>query len=193
MDPAALVGSLTSLVPGAQYRVAASVDDPTLYVPAEFIVPTLRAVRDTPEWGFTLLAELTAADYYPREPRFEVVYHLVSLGTPDFPRPGQNAGPARLRLKVAVAGPDPRVPTAIPVFACANWLEREVWDLFGIVFEGHPELHRLLTPDDWEGHPLRKDYPVQVRVPVNTQSALQLTTEEFVANIERRRAVSRER
>ena len=190
MDPATLVGSLQTLVPGAQYRAVASVDDPTLYVAAEFIVPTLRALRDTPEWGFTLLAELTAADYYPREPRFEVVYHLVSLGTRDFPRPGQNAGPARLRLKVPLPGTDPRVATAIPVFECANWLEREVWDLFGIVFEGHPELTRLLTPDDWEGHPLRKDYPVQVKVPVASQSALQLTREEFVANIERQRTLS---
>jgi NADH-quinone oxidoreductase subunit C len=188
MDPAVLVGSLRSLVPGAQYRAATSVDVPTLYVPADFIVPTLRALRDAPEWSFTALSELTAADYYPREPRFEVVYHLVSLGTRDFPRPGENAPPARLRLKVPVAGSDPRVPTAIPVFACADWLEREVWDLFGIVFEGHPGLSRLLTPDDWEGHPLRKDYPVQVRVPVDAQSALQLSRDEFVANIERHRS-----
>lgn len=193
MDPTVLVGSLQALVPGAQYRAAASVDMPTLYVPGEFIVPTLQALRDHPEWSFALLAELTAVDYLPREPRFEVVYHLVSLGARNFPRPGENAGPGRLRLKVAVPGSDPRVPTATGVFACADWLEREVWDLFGIVFDGHPGLTRLLTPDDWEGHPLRKDYPVQVKVPVAAESALQLSRDEFVANVERRRALPEEK
>jgi NADH:ubiquinone oxidoreductase subunit C len=88
-----------------------------------------------------------------------------------------------MRVKV-ILGEGQEVPTISTVWPSANWQEREVWDLFGVVFTGHPQLERLLTPDDWEGHPLRKDYPVQVKVPVRTYEALQLTQEEFRANVE---------
>jgi NADH-quinone oxidoreductase subunit C len=191
MDATTLSSILQSRVAGPSFEISPSVDFPSLFVPREFIVPTLRALRDDPELGFSLLSDLTAADYFPREPRYQVVYHLVRLGVRDFPRPGENAPPARVRLKVPVPGERPWVPTACEVFACANWLEREVWDLFGIVFDGHTDLRRILLPDDWEGHPLRKDYPVQVKLPVKTDLPLQVTEEEFVENIQRQRVFRR--
>ena len=97
----------------------------------------------------------------------------------------------RLYHDVRLSGDDPHVPTLSEVYASANWAEREVFDLFGVVFEHHPDLRRILLPDEWEGHPLRKDYPVQVKVPVRTHDALQLSEAEFVENIQRTRTISR--
>jgi NADH-quinone oxidoreductase subunit C len=88
-------------------------------------------------------------DRFPLEPRFEVNYHLVSLEMQ-----------ARLRLKVRLPGNEPVVTSVTPVWPTANWHERETFDLFGIRFDGHPDLRRILMPDEWEGYPLRKDYPV---------------------------------
>lgn len=197
MNATSIVDTLRGILPGVMVEAGAATDQPTVYVRREQLASIAEVLRDHPALQFRFLADVTAVDWHPREPRFEVVYHMVSLGPfgprATVPQAAALPGPGRLRVKVAVPGADPHVPTVSGIWPSADWPEREVWDLFGIVFEGHPELHRLLTPDDWEGHPLRKDYPVQVRVPVNTQSALQLTTEEFVANIERRRAVSRER
>lgn len=122
--------------------------DATLVVARERVVDALRAVRDEP-WRFEVLVDLTAWDRYPAEPRFEVVYHLLSLKRRE-----------RLRIKTRIPGHDPTVPSAVSVFAGANWFEREVWDLFGIRFAGHPNLTRILMPDDWEGHPLRRDFPL---------------------------------
>jgi NADH-quinone oxidoreductase subunit C len=98
---------------------------------------------------FVRLSTVTAVDRYPAEPRFEVVYHLHSI------EPCQ-----RLRLKCRVRGEDPVIESVTSVWRSANWYEREVFDLFGIQFVNHPDLRRILLPDDWEGHPLRKDYPV---------------------------------
>ncbi len=95
------------------------------------------------------LSSLTAVDRYPAEPRFEVVYHLHSLKRND-----------RVRLKCRVRGEDPLIESVTSVWRAANWHEREVFDLFGIRFLGHPDLRRILMPDEWEGHPLRKDYPI---------------------------------
>ena len=153
-------------------------DFPTIYVPASHLVATCQALRDTPALRFNVLTEITAADYLPREPRFEVVYHLLSI-------PNRT----RLRVKVRVASSeiDGVVPTVQSVWPGAGWPEREVWDMFGIVFSGHGDLRRLLTPDDWEGHPARKDYPVQIQKAAQTYSPLEITEEEFRANLERDR------
>jgi len=110
---------------------------------AEFLV-------NDPGMRFAFLSDITAVDKFPIEPRFELNYHLLSLERR-----------ARLRLKVRLAGQDPVVPSMVPVWPAANWHEREAYDLMGIRFEGHPDLRRILMPDDWEGYPLRKDYPVE--------------------------------
>ena len=124
----------------------------TLLVPRERLLEALAQARDA---GFAVLTDLTAIDRLPMEPRFEVVYLVTNYATP-----------ARLRFKVRVRTEDPIVPSAIPVYPGANWLEREVFDMFGIRFGGHPDLKRILMPDDWEGHPLRKDFPL-VEEPVH--------------------------
>jgi len=98
---------------------------------------------------FVRLSTVTAVDRFPAEPRFEVVYHLHSIERNE-----------RLRLKCRVPGSDPTIASVTSVWRSANWYEREVFDLFGIRFLNHPDLTRILMPDDWEGHPLRKDYPV---------------------------------
>jgi len=182
VNAAAIIQILQRAVPGVAYEVASSSDQPSIHVPREAIVQTSLALRDMPELQFSFLAELTAVDYLPSEPRFEVVYQLACLGAPGFPT-DQPSTPKRLRLKVRVPGADARIPTVTGVWPAANWLEREVWDLVGIVFDGHPDLRRLLMPEDWQGHPLRKDYPVQIELAARSTEALQLTPEQFAANI----------
>ena len=122
----------------------------TIYIrPANFL-RACEFLRDEPGLKFNFLADVTALDLYPQEPRFEIVYHLLSIETAQ-----------RLRLKLRVRGENPRFITAIPVWPAANAFEREVFDLFGIIFDGHPFLRRMLLPEEWEGHPLRKDYPTE--------------------------------
>jgi NADH-quinone oxidoreductase subunit C len=181
MDSSALVASVKDAIPGVQLEEASSVDrHATIYVPRDDVAVVARALATRTELSFNFLAELTAADHWPREPRFEVVYVLVSI-----------AHRHRLRMKVRLSGDDAHLPTVSGVWPAANWLEREVWDLFGLVFDGHPDPRRLLMPEDWEGSPLRKDYPVQIRMTPRSSEALQLTTEEFRANIAKDR-LSRE-
>ncbi len=182
-----IVAVLNRILPDVQYETPDAADQPVLIVPREALIATVRALRDTPELNFSFLAELTAVDWWPTEPRFEVVYHFANVGVADFPTKGMNGTPKRLRVKVRVPGADAKAPTLTDLFPNANWYEREVYDLFGIVFEGHPDLRRILMPDDWEGHPARKDYPVQVKVPVKFKEPLQVTEEEFVANLEAQR------
>ena len=173
MDANGLIESLTPLVPGAAFEACPSVDFATVYVSAENLVATCLALRDS--LGFEVLVEVTAADYLPRVPRYEVVYHFLSV-----------AHRRRLRLKVRVTA-DGTVPTVQEVYPGAGWLEREVWDMFGIVFDGHPDLRRLLMPEDWEGHPQRKDYPVQIHKTAQTYAPLELSEQQFRANLERDR------
>jgi len=173
MDAQAIIDSLSPLVPGASFEAASSVDFAAVYVPAEHVVAACQALRDS--LNFEVLVEITCADYLPRAPRYEVVYHLLSVSKR-----------LRLRLKVRVTA-DGSVPTVQGVYPGAGWLEREVWDMFGIVFDGHPDLRRLLMPEDWEGHPQRKDYPVQIQKAAQTYAPLEVSQEQFQANLERDR------
>jgi len=122
----------------------------TIVVPRELLRATAARCREDAALQFNLLTDATCVDRYPVEPRFEMNYHLVSIPRSD-----------KLRLRVRLSGSDPSVDSLIPVWPGANWLEREVFDLFGVRFNGHTDLRRILLPDDWEGHPLRRDYPVE--------------------------------
>jgi NADH-quinone oxidoreductase subunit C len=124
-----------------------------VFVEAKRIVDVLTFLRDQHE--FSLLSGQTAVDYWPEEkPRFHVIYQLTSLT--------QNLS---IQLRVPLNGSDPRMPTSTGVFQSCNWREREIRDMFGIEFDGHPDPRRILMPTDWEGHPLRRDYPLGYEEP----------------------------
>ncbi|MGH9773349.1 MAG: NADH-quinone oxidoreductase subunit C [Candidatus Acidiferrales bacterium] len=122
----------------------------TVVVPRERLLSTTEFLASDSELRFTYLSDITAVDRFPNEPRFELNYHLLSLERRE-----------RIRLKVRLPGTNPSVASVTSVWPGANWHECEAYDLMGVRFEGHPNLTRLLMPDDWEGHPLRKDYPVE--------------------------------
>lgn len=122
----------------------------TIVLPRKILRAVAQRCHDDAELQFNLLSDATCVDRFPHEPRLELNYHLVSIPRKD-----------RLRLQVRLGGGDPVVDSLCPVWPGANWLEREIFDLFGIRFEGHPDLRRILLPDDWEGYPLRKDFPVE--------------------------------
>ena len=181
MDASTLIASLQDAVPGAQFEAASSLDlQTTIYAPREAMPEIARALRDRPELAFSFLAEITAVDFWPTEPRFELVYILVSI-----------AHRHRIRVKVRLRADEARVATMTGVWPAANWLEREVWDLFGIEFDGHPDPRRLLMPEDWDGFPLRKDYPVQIRKTPEYAEPLQVTADEFRQSVERDRLTRR--
>jgi NADH-quinone oxidoreductase subunit C len=124
-----------------------------VFVDAAQIVDALTFLRD--QQGFELLSAQTAVDYWPQEsPRFHIIYQLTSV-----------ANNLSLMVRVPVDGSQPEVPTVSGVYAAANWREREIWDMFGVRFAGHPDPRRILMPPDWEGHPLRKDYPLGYEEP----------------------------
>ncbi len=129
--------------------------DATAEVAAASILEIATFVRDDPALAFDLLVDITAVDYLGSVPRFEVVYHLYSLSRNQ-----------RLRLKARVPEESPRLASVTPVWRGANWLERETYDMYGIVFEGHPDLRRIYLYPEFEGHPLRKDYPKEKRQPL---------------------------
>ena len=122
----------------------------SVYIDRAFIRDAAATLRDDPEVRFDFLSDLTCVDWYPNEPRFEVIYHLLSMKLKE-----------RVRLKVRLAGDDASIESLTSVWPGANFFEREVWDLFGVKFLGHPNLSRIMMPENWEGHPLRKDYPVE--------------------------------
>jgi NADH-quinone oxidoreductase subunit C len=135
--------------------------DEVLIVHASHIVEVLRTLRDHPETSLDFLTDLTCVDWLglSYEPRFEIVYQLRSMKTGE-----------RLRVKAPLAEPQdgshPVIDTICPLWACANWCEREVWDLYGIKFAGHPDLRRILMYEEFKGHPMRKDYPKEKRQPL---------------------------
>ncbi|HXX21079.1 MAG TPA: NADH-quinone oxidoreductase subunit C [Candidatus Acidoferrum sp.] len=122
----------------------------TVVVPPQHLLRTAEYLATAPSLRFSFLSDLSAVDRFPIEPRFELNYHLLSLDRKE-----------RLRLRVRLPGAEPFVPSVTSIWPTANWHERETFDLFGIRFQGHPDLTRILMPDEWEGHPLRKDYPVE--------------------------------
>ncbi|MEP6714800.1 MAG: NADH-quinone oxidoreductase subunit C [Terriglobia bacterium] len=139
----AVAAAFSGLATGGKFELA----ELTVEVAPENIVAAMTLARH--ELKFERLSTVTVVDRYPTEPRFEIVYHLHSISRKE-----------RLRLKARVSGENPEIDSAVPVYRAADWYEREAYDLFGVRFLNHPDLRRIMMPDDWEGHPLRKDYPV---------------------------------
>jgi NADH-quinone oxidoreductase subunit C len=127
----------------------------TVTIDREHLLPVAGFLREEASLDFQVLTDLTVVDRHPAIPRFEVVYHFLSMK--------QNL---RLRIKIPVGEEDPQVPSLTPLWPGADWLEREAWDMFGVVFSGHPHLQRILMYEEFEGHPLRKDYPYRKRQPL---------------------------
>lgn len=180
MDAQAIVDLLKGVAPDGAVEVAPAGDGmASIYVAREHLQAVCRELRDRPELRFALAADITAVDFMPREPRYEVVLLLASLGVGGF-----GDTPKRLRVKVRLPGDDPRMPTTTGIWPAMNWAERELFDMFGIFLDGHPDLRRILMPEDWDGFPARKDYPVQIKKPYKIYEPLQLTPEEFAANVQ---------
>ena len=119
----------------------------TLTIAAANLVEALKTVQAA---GYNFFEDMTAVDWFPAAPRFQLSYHILSHSYKE-----------RIRLRVMLEGENPSVDSITPIWPAANFYEREVFDLFGITFDGHPNLRRIMMPDDWKGHPLRKDYPVE--------------------------------
>lgn len=155
------MGALTDIVkekfPDAVVDSHSEHGDETLSIRKESLIEVMRFLRDDSRTSFNFLMDLTAVDFLDmgRTPRFEVVYHLYSLGHNH-----------RLRIKAGVEEKSCSINSLVQLWIGADWYEREVWDLYGIVFEGHPHLKRLLLYEEFEGHPLRKDYPITKRQPL---------------------------
>jgi NADH-quinone oxidoreductase subunit C len=122
----------------------------TIVIPKALLRATAKYCQENPDLSFNLLSDVTCVDRFPIEPRFELNYQLVSISRSE-----------RIRLRTSVAGPHPIVDSLMPVWPGANWLEREVFDLFGVKFEGHTDLRRILLPDGFAGAPLRRDFPIE--------------------------------
>lgn len=145
-----VVGRLRDWDPRALESFSEFRGELTIVVPAGLLRAAAQRLRDDSALGFNFLSDLTCVDRFPLEPRFELQYHLTSI-----PRR------QKVRLRVHLPGADPAADSVTSVWPGANWMEREVFDLFGIRFQGHPDLRRILLPGDWEGHPLRRDFPVE--------------------------------
>jgi NADH/F420H2 dehydrogenase subunit C len=143
------ITALQAAVPGGVEQISFYVGDWTVIVPATKLLEVGRFLHDTPDGAFDFCSDVTASDWPPRAQRFDVVYCLYSTTRRH-----------RVRVKVRAAESE-AVPSVTPIWPSANWLEREVYDLFGVNFTGHPNRKRILMPDDWQGHPQRKDYPLE--------------------------------
>ncbi len=151
LDNPTVLARLQAALPNAILGSSEFRGDLSVFVRPERIVDVARFLRDDPELCYNFLENLCGVDYLGREPRFEVVYHLLSF-----------ANRHRICLKVGVSERNPSVPSLTGLWPGANYHERETFDMFGITFTGHPCLDRILMPEDWEGHPLRKDVPLGV-------------------------------
>lgn len=157
-EPDLIGAAVNAACAGAVQGAAAHRFETTLVIGSQAIVQVCRFLKESPDWKFVLLADIAGVDWPEREARFDVVYNLYSLE--------KNL---RLRLKVQVAE-GVAVPSVTGLFTTANWLEREVFDMFGVPFSNHPDLRRILMPDDWQGHPLRKDFPLSYELPQFTHN-----------------------
>ena len=150
VEPPAFIATLQAAIPGGVSHISYFVGDWTIIVPVAKIAEVGRHLRDAPDASFDFCSDVTATDWPPRaEGRFDVVYCLYSTRLRH-----------RIRVKIIVAEHQP-IPSATALWPAADWLEREVWDLFGVNFTGHPDRRRILMPDDWQGFPQRKDYPLE--------------------------------
>lgn len=147
-----LPAALDQKAPGAVTEVCQSRGELYLKVKPQELFELCRVLRDDEEWRFDFLALVSGVDWLGRSPRFEVVYHLRST-----------VHNHRLGIKVDVPDETLTVPSLEPLWRAADWMEREVYDLYGVIFEGHPNLTRIMMSEDWEGHPYRKDYPLAGR------------------------------
>jgi len=125
-------------------------EEVSIYVDRSSIREACALLRDDPSTALNFLCDVTCVDWYPQEPRFEVIYHLLSISKKE-----------RVRLKVRLPGSGPGLSSVTSVWPSENYFEREVYDLFGVRFDGHPYLRRIMMPENWDGNPLRKDYPVE--------------------------------
>lgn len=154
-EPDYCLGLLRENLPGAVLETLLPQGDATAVVLPGALLQVVDFLKNDPRLQFDVLVDITAVDYPERKPRFDVVYHFLSL---PYNR--------RLRLKARVDDGDASLESLASRWGSANWLEREVWDMFGIRFAGHPDLKRILMYEEFEGHPLRKDYPVRKRQPL---------------------------
>jgi len=145
-EVAALLAWNSAAVTGAKFDR----NELTLWVDRIALREACLLLKNDPQLQYNALADLTCVDWYPRQPRFEVVYQLFSIPNKKY-----------VRLKVKLLGEDANIDSLTPIWPGANFFEREVFDLFGVRFDGHPDLTRIMMPENWEGHPLRKDYPVE--------------------------------
>jgi NADH-quinone oxidoreductase subunit C len=141
------ISSLLTSLPGSIVDAEFDRDELTITIERDQIRAACTTVQSA---GYNFLETVTCVDWYPSEPRFRVIYHILSHSLKE-----------RVRLCAMVDSIDPSIDSITPVWPSANFYEREVWDLFGVRFHGHPNLRRIMMPDEWEGHPLRKDYPVE--------------------------------
>jgi len=141
------IASLLAAIPDSILDAAYYREELTLTIAKDQIREAAAVVQRA---GYNFLEDVTCVDWYPSEPRFHVVYHILSHSLKE-----------RVRLVAQVESMDPVIESITPVWPSANFYEREVWDLFGVRFSGHPNLRRIMMPEEWQGHPLRKDYPVE--------------------------------
>ncbi|MGD0931932.1 MAG: NADH-quinone oxidoreductase subunit C [Candidatus Korobacteraceae bacterium] len=145
-EVAALLAAHAAAVTGAKFDR----NELTIWLDRVALRDACLTLKNDPQLQYSALADLTCVDWHPRQPRFEVVYHLFSIANKKY-----------VRLKVKLSGEDANIDSLTPIWPGANFFEREVFDLFGVRFDGHPDLTRIMMPENWEGHPLRKDYPVE--------------------------------